>query len=134
MKKKVIIISVILSVLVLGSIIGLYLYNKNLTYNITIIEKFWNVSGEQYHNKELKFNIKLNDEIKVNVGSNEEISFKIIEVNKDHITIKTSEKMSEKKVDLLSIEDEFVIKKGEKTKLNRLVTDMGISYTIKLEQ
>ena len=42
--------------------------------------------------------------------------------------------MSEKKVDLLSIEDEFVIKKGEKTKLNRLVTDMGISYTIKLER
>lgn len=134
MKKKIITISVILVVLVLGSIIGLYLYNKNITYDITIIENFWNVSGEQYHNKELKFNIKLNDEIKINCGSNEEITFKIIEASKDYITIKTSEKMSEKKIDLLSIEDEFVIKKGEETKLNRLVTDMGISYTIKLER
>lgn len=134
MKKKIIIISVILAILVLGSIIGLYLYNKNITYNITITEKFWNVSGEQYHNKELKFNIKLNDEIKVNGGLNDEITFKIIEVNKDHITIKTSEEMSEKKIDLLSIEDEFIIRKGEEAKLNRLLTDMGVSYTIILDR
>lgn len=134
MKKKITIISVILALLVLGSITGLYLYNKSMTYNITIIEKFWGESGEQYHNKELKYNIKLNDEIKVNGGLGDEITFKIIKVNKDHITIKTSEKMSQIVVNLLSQEDEFIIKNGEETKLNRLVTDMGISYTIILER
>lgn len=134
MKKKISIISVILALLVIGSIIGLYLYNKNMTYNITIIEKFWGESGEQYHNKELKYNIKLNDEIKVNGGLGDEITFKIIKVNKDHITIKTSEEMSQIVVNLLSTETEFIIKMGEETKLNRLVTDMGISYTIILER
>ena len=134
MKKKITIISVILALLVLGSITGLYLYNKNLTYNITIIEKFWNESGKQYHNKELKYNIKLNDEIKVNGGLGDEIIFKVIKVDKNSITIKTSEEMSQKIVNLLSIETEFIIKMDEETKLNRLVTDMGISYTLKLER
>ena len=134
MKKKITIISVILALLVLGSITGLYLYNKNLTYNITIIEKFWNESGKQYHNKELKYNIKLNDEIKVNGGLGDEIIFKLIKVDKNSITIKTSEEMSQKIVNLLSIETEFIIKMDEETKLNRLVTDMGISYTLKLER
>ncbi len=134
MKKKIIIISVILAILVLGSITGLYLYNKNITYNITIIEKFWNVSGEQYHNKELKFNIKLNDEITVNGGLNDEITFKIIEVSKDHIAIKTSEEMSQIKNDVLLMEDEFVIKINEETVLNRMLTGGGVSYTIKLER
>lgn len=134
MKKKIIIICVILGILVLGSIIGLYFYNKNIVYNITIVEKFWDESGQQYHNKELKYNIKLNDEIKVNGGLGDEITFKIIEVNKDHITIKTSEEMSQIIVNLLSIETEFIIKIDEETKLNRLVTDMGISYTLKLER
>ena len=114
--------------------LGIYLYNKSITYNITIIEKFWNESGEQNHNKELKLNIKLDDEIKVNGGLGDEITFKIIKVNKDSITIKTSEKISENKIDLLSIEDEFVIIKGKETKLNRLLTDMGVSYTIKLKR
>lgn len=134
MKKKITIISVILAILVLGSITGLYLYNKNLTYNITIIEKFWAESGEQYHNKELKYNIKLNDEIKVNGGLGDEITFKVIKVDKNSITIKTSEEMSQKIVNLLSTETEFIIKMDEETKLNRLVTDMGISYTIVLER
>ena len=40
MKKKIVIISVILAILVLGSITGIYLYNKSITYNITITEKF----------------------------------------------------------------------------------------------
>lgn len=133
MKKKIIIISVILAILVLGSITGLYLYNKNLTYNITIIEKFWNASGEQYHNKELKIKTKLNDEIKVN-GVSKDVTFKITKVNKDSITIKTSEEMSQKIVNLLSTETEFIIKIDDETKLNRLVTDMGISYTLKLER
>lgn len=134
MKKKIIITSVILAILVLGSITGLYLYNKNLTYNITIIEKFWNESGKQYHNKELKYNIKLNDEIKVNGGLGDEIIFKVIKVDKNSITIKTSEEMSQKIVNLLSTETEFIIKIDDETKLNRLVTDMGISYTLKLER
>lgn len=134
MKKKIIITSVTLAILVLGSITGLYLYNKNLTYNITIIEKFWNESGKQYHNKELKYNIKLNDEIKVNGGLGDEIIFKVIKVDKNSITIKTSEEMSQKIVNLLSTETEFIIKIDDETKLNRLVTDMGISYTLKLER
>lgn len=82
----------------------------------------------------MKLNIKLDDEIKVNGGLGDEITFKIIKVNKDSITIKTSEKISENKIDLLSIEDEFVIIKGKETKLNRLLTDMGVSYTIKLKR
>ncbi len=134
MKKKIVIISVILAILVLGSITGIYLYNKSITYNITITEKIWNESGEQVHNKELKFNIKLDDEIKVNGGLGDEITFKIIKVNKNSITIKTSEKMSENITNLLSDEDEFVIRKSEETKLNRLLTDMAVSYTIKLER
>lgn len=134
MKKKIIIISVILAILVLGSITWLYLYNKNLTYNITIIEKFWNESGEQYHNKELNYNIKLNDEIKVNGGLGDEIFFKVIKVDKNSITIKTSEYLSQKIVNLLSTETEFIIKMDKEIKLNRLVTDMGISYTLKLER
>lgn len=134
MKKKIVIISVILAILVLGSITGIYLYNKSITYNITITEKIWNESGEQVHNKELKFNIKLDDEIKANGGLGDEITFKIIKVNKNSITIKTSEKMSENITNLLSDEDEFVIRKSEETKLNRLLTDMAVSYTIKLER
>ena len=134
MKKKIVIISVILAILVLGSITGIYLYNKSITYNITITEKIWNESGEQVHNKELKFNIKLDDEIKVNGGLGDEITCKIIKVNKNSITIKTSEKMSENITNLLSDEDEFVIRKSEETKLNRLLTDMAVSYTIKLER
>lgn len=134
MKKKIVIISVILAILVLGSITGIYLYNKSITYNITITEKIWNESGEQVHNKDLKFNIKLDDEIKVNGGLGDEITFKIIKVNKNSITIKTSEKMSENITNLLSDEDEFVIRKSEETKLNRLLTDMAVSYTIKLER
>lgn len=133
MKKKIIIISVILAILVLGSITGLYLYNKNLTYNITIIEKFWNASGEQYHNKELKIKTKLNDEIKVN-GVSKDVTFKITKVNKDSITIKTSEEMSQIKNDVLLMEDEFVIKINEETVLNRMLTGGGVSYTIKLER
>lgn len=101
---------------------------------MTITEKFWNEFGEQYHNKELKYTIKLNDEIKVNGGLGDEITFKIIKVNKDFITIRTSEEMSQTIVNLLSQEDKFIIKTGEETKLNRLVTDMGISYTITLER
>lgn len=134
MKKKIIIISVILGILVLGSITGLYFYNRSINYKITIIEKFWGESGEQYHNKELKYNIKLNDEIKVDGGLGDEIIFKVIKVDKNSITIKTSEYLSQKIVNLLSTETEFIIKMDEETKLNRLVTDMGISYTLKLER
>ena len=82
----------------------------------------------------MKFNIKLDDEIKVNGGLGDEITFKIIKVNKNSITIKTSEKMSENITNLLSDEDELVIRKSEETKLNRLLTDMAVSYTIKLER
>lgn len=134
MKKKIIIISVLLGILVLGSITGLYFYNRSINYKITIIEKFWDESGEQYHNKELTLNINLNDEIKVDGGLGDEITFKVIKVDKNSITIKTSEEMSQKIVNLLSIETEFIIKMDEETKLNRLVTDMGISYTLKLER
>lgn len=130
MKKKIIIIGVILGILVLGSITGLYFYNRSINYKITIIEKFWGESGERYHNKELTLNIKLNDEIKVNGGLGDEITFKVIKVDNNSITIKTSEEMSQNIVNLLSNENEFIIKTGEETKLNRLVTDMGISYTI----
>lgn len=134
MKKKFIIISVILGVLILVSITGLYLYNRNINYKISIIEKFWGEYGEQYHNKEIILNIKLNDEIKVNNGVGGELTFKVIKVNKDSITIKTSEEMSCKTADLLTLDDEFIIKKDEETKLNRLLTDIGISYTIILER
>lgn len=134
MKKKIIIIGVILGILVLGSITGLYFYNRSINYKITIIEKIWGESGEQYHNKELTLNIKLNDEIKVDGGLGDEITFKVIKVDKNSITIKTSEEMSQKIVNLLSTETEFIIKMDEETKLNRLVTDMGISYTLKLER
>lgn len=79
-------------------------------------------------------NIKLNDQIKVNGGRGDEIIFKIIKVNSDSITIKTSEEMSQIKNDLLLMEDEFVIKQNEETKLNRLLTGMGVSYTIKLQR
>lgn len=133
MKKKIIIGCIILGIVILVSMIGLYGYHKRRTYKITIIEKFWNESGEQYHNKELNYNIKLNDEIKVNGGLGDELTFKVIKISKDSITIKTSEKMSQKIVNLLSQDTKFTIKKGEETKLNRLVTDMGISYTIILE-
>lgn len=133
MKKKVIIGCIILGIVILVSMIGLYGYHKSRTYKITIIEKFWSESGEQYHNKELNYNIKLNDEIKVNGGLGDELTFKVIKISKDSITIKTSEKMSQKIVNLLSQDTKFTIKKGEETKLNRLVTDMGISYTIILE-
>lgn len=121
-------------ILALGSITGLYFYNRSINYKITIIEKFWGESGEQYHNKELKYNIKLNDEIKVDGGLGDEIIFKVIKVDKNSITIKTNEYLSQKIVNLLSTETEFIIKMDEETKLNRLVTDMGISYTITLER
>lgn len=134
MKKRIIIISVILAILVLVSITGLYLYNKNMTYNLTIIEKFWNVSGEQYHNEKLKFNIKLSDEIKVNGGLNDEITFKVVKVNKDSISIRTSEEMSQLKNDSLQMEDEFIIKMNEEIALNRMTMGSGVSYTIKLER
>lgn len=133
MKKKIIVSSVILGVLIFVSIIGLYLYNRNMNYKITITEKFWGEDGVQYHNKEITLNIKLNDEIKVNNGVGGELTFEVIKVNKDYITIKTSEEMSCKTVDLLSQDDEFIIKKNEETKLNRLVTDVGFSYTLLLE-
>ncbi len=133
MKKKIIIISVILAIIVLGSITGLYLYNKNIVYNIIITEKFWDGYGEQYHNKELKIKTKLNDEIKVN-GVSKDVTFKITKVNKDSITIKTSEEMSQIKNDVLLMEDEFVIKINEETVLNRMLTGGGVSYTIKLER
>ena len=42
--------------------------------------------------------------------------------------------MSENITNLLSDEDELVIRKSEETKLNRLLTDMAVSYTIKLER
>jgi len=134
MKKKIIFFSVILVVLVLVSITGLYFYNKNSVYNITIIEKFWRENGEQYHNKEITQNIKLNDEIKVNNGEGDELTFKVIKVNKDSITIKTSEEMSCKTADLLVQDDKFIIKKDEETKLNRLLTGIGVSYTIILKK
>ena len=56
-------------------------------------------------------NIKLNDQIKVNGGLGDELTFKVIKVSDNSITIETS-----------------------KILLNRLVTDMGVSYTIKLER
>jgi len=117
-------------VLVIVSITGLYLYNKNIAYNITIVEKFWDEYGEQYHNKELKTKIKLNDEVKVNGGLGDEITFKIIKVINDSITIKTSEEMSQMKENSLFQGDEFVIKKNEETKINRLLYGKGVSYTI----
>lgn len=134
MKKKIIIISVILVILVLISTMGLYLYNKNINYKITIIENSFGEFGEQYHNKELRFNIKLNDEFKVNGGLGDELTFKVIKVNKNFITIKASEEMSQKTSDLLTLDDKFIIKNDETTILNRIVTDIGVSYTIKLER
>lgn len=120
--------------MVLVCITGFYFYNKNSVYNITIIEKFWRENGEQYHNKEITQNIKLNDEIKVNNGVGDELTFKVIKVNKDSITIKTSEEMSCKTADLLVQDDEFIIKKDEEAKLNRLLTGIGVSYTIILKK
>lgn len=133
MKKKIIIGSVVLGMAFFVSIAGLYLYYKNINYKITITEKFWNEYGEQYHNKTSSMSIKLNDEIKVDGALGDELIFKVIRVNKNSITLKTSEKMSREIVNLLSQDDEFIIKKDEEIKLNRLVTDMGISYTIIIE-
>lgn len=134
MKKKIIIISIFSIIIVLVSIIGLYLYNKNIVYTISITESFWNEYGEQYHNEEVKLKIKLNDEIKVDGGLGDEIIFKVIRVSNSSITIKTSENMSQKKTNLLSTSDKFMIKENEQIILNRLVTDMGVSYVIKLER
>ena len=134
LKKKVIIIGIIFIILVLVGITGVYKKNKNRIYHITITEKFWDQYGKQYHNEELKEKIKFNDQIKVNGGLGDELTFRVIKVNNDSITIKTSEKMSQIKIDLLSTDDEFVIKKGEETVINRLVMDGGVSYTIKLER
>lgn len=134
MKKAVTVISIISVIIVLVSVVGLYLHNKNTVYNITVTESFWNEYGEQYHNKELNLNIKLNDKITVNGGLGDELTFTVIKVSHNSITIKASENMSQMKTDLLSMNDEFVIRTNEETILNRLVTDMGVSYTIKLEQ
>lgn len=133
MKKTVTVISIISVIIVLFSVLGLYLYNKNTVYSITVTEKFWDAYGEQYHNEELHLNIKLHDQIKVNGGLGDELTFKVIKVNKDSIAIKTSEEMSQIKNDLLLMEEEFVIRTNEETVLNRLVTGGGISYTIRLE-
>lgn len=137
MKNRIIIASVLLGILVVVSMAGmagLYFYHKNITYHITIIEKFFDEDKEPYHKKEIKAKIKLNDQIKVNGGLKDELTFKIKKVSNNSITMKTSEKMSQIKIDLLSIDDEFIIKKNEETIINRLVMDQGISYTIKLER
>lgn len=133
MKKKVIIIGIILLITLSVGIAGLYLHNKNTVCTVTVTEKFYDEYGKQYHNKELKFNVKLNDRIKVNGGLGDEITFKVIKVSNNSITVKTSENMSQMKTDLLSNNDEFVIKKNEETVLNRLIMGGGVSYTIKLE-
>lgn len=46
MKKKVMIVSIILVIIVLVSMIVLYLHNGNIVYKITITENFWNEYGE----------------------------------------------------------------------------------------
>ncbi len=128
------IISILSIIIILVSIIGLYLHSKNKIHNITIIENFYDEYGQKFHNKDLKLNIKLNNQIKVNGGLGDELTFKVIKVSNNSITIKASENMSQMKTDLLSNNDEFIIEANEKTVLNRLVTDIGISYTIKLER
>lgn len=134
MKNKITIISIILCIFVFIGIAGSYFYTKNIAYNVTIVEKFWDAYGAQYHNKELMTRIRLNDQIKVNGGSGDEITFKVVKVNKDSVTIQTSEEMSQVRMDSLSIGNEFIININEETVLNRFIMGSGVSYTIKLER
>lgn len=130
MKKRVIILSIFIIVILVICCISINLYNKNKTYQIAIIESFFDVSGNKYHEDTLNKFVKLNDEIKVNDGLGGELTFKVIKANNKLITIKTSEEMSQIKENSLVKEDEFVIKKNEETKINRLLSGNGVSYTI----
>jgi len=130
MKKKVIIVSISIIVILLICYIGINLYNKNRTYQIIITENFFDVSGNKYYENVLNKNIKLKDEIKVNDGFGGELTFKVIKANNKLIVIKTSEEMSQIKENSLVQKDEFVIKKNEETIINRLLSGKGVSYTM----
>lgn len=134
MKQKVKIVGAISVIIILITAIGLCLYNKNTVYTITVTESFCDVYGNQYHNEEIKKNIKLNDTITVNGGLEDELTFKVIKISTGSVTLRSSENMSQMKNNSVLIDDEFVINTGEKTVLNRLVTDMGVSYKIKAER
>lgn len=134
MKNKLIrgIIALIITISI--SITAVNLINKSRSFNITITETFFGPYGNQYHDEVLPYNINSDDEIKVNDGSGGKLTFKMIKASNNSVRLQASEELIQVKSDFFpSPENEFVIVKDEETKLNRLTTGSGVSYTILLD-
>lgn len=137
MKKSIynIILVIVLCILILIGTLLVFLQDdkqsgssKNYV-KISIRENTWNQDGSSKKD-EKEYKIKKNDVIKVNVNWSNEITFKVLNISKNSITIETSEAMSLNSINLRSKETKFKINKKGASTLHTLTMDAGASYKI----
>lgn len=103
--------------------------NKQTYAKISIKEKIWNETGNSKESTK-EYEIKKGDVIELNDNWSDKITFKVLKITKNSITIKTSEAMSLNKINLRSKETRFKLNKNELSELYTLTTDAGASYDI----
>lgn len=141
MKKSIynIILVIVLCILVLvGTLVvfrqddkknGISKESTKKYVKISIREKTWSEGGVSKERTK-QYEIKKNDVIKVNINWSDEITFKVLNIANDSITIETSEAMSLNNINLTSKETKFKINKSESSTLHTLTMDAGASYKI----
>lgn len=134
MKNKKLIIGIAVAVIVLIAIIVAIVSaisaKNNKLYHLVITEKNW-TAIDQYTVDVKELDVKKKDTANLNINWSETITFEVIDIEDESITIRTNTKLKAKGSE--EEQTEFTITKGNSTKLNTLSTDVGASFQIDLK-
>lgn len=134
MKNKKLIIGsaigiVVLIVIIVTIVLNIYVKNNEL-YHLVITEKNW-TAIDKYTVDVKELDVKKKDVADLSINWSDKITFEVIDIEDNSITIKTSTELKSKGME--DAQTEFTITKGTTTKLNTLSTDVGASFQIDLK-
>lgn len=134
--KKIIIVIIIIFAIVSNIFLLCFCNQEESSYHLIMTECTWGEYGVS-DNIVREFEVKKDDIIYSNNKGYGDLTFEIISVSSQSITIKTNKPMSSRKsendgIDLRSEETKFILKKGNTIFLTTPTMDGGANYKLEL--